>query len=319
MARFYDLISEVLDGGEPFAMAIISGIKGSSPQKQGAKALFLPDGRIIGTVGGGCLEAELQDRARRALRTGMPATFELLLDHDFGWDDGLVCGGKVTGLILPNAERASSIWRELSRREVSRTWGVRRDFSIDWAEDTGEADDWYYRETVSPACALWIAGAGHVGQAVARFAADLDFEVTVFDDRPMLANQRYFPAGTRFQVGAWERLLETVLPERTTFGLIVTRGHQHDALALRFWVGREFAFLGMIGSQRKKRLIFERLLEDGYATQEQLDRVKCPVGLEIGSRTVPEIAVSIIAQLVKRRAEWRATGVEAVVASRKIP
>jgi xanthine dehydrogenase accessory factor len=75
----------------------------------------------------------------------------------------------------------------------------------------------------------------------------------------------------------------------------------------------------MIGSQRKKRLIFERLLEDGYATQEQLDRVKCPVGLEIGSRTVPEIAVSIIAQLVKRRAEWRATGVEAVVASRKIP
>jgi xanthine dehydrogenase accessory factor len=154
---------------------------------------------------------------------------------------------------------------------------------------------------------------------VARFAADLDFEVTVFDDRPMLANQRYFPAGTRFQVGAWERLLETVLPERTTFGLIVTRGHQHDALALRFWVGREFAFLGMIGSQRKKRLIFERLLEDGYATQEQLDRVKCPVGLEIGSRTVPEIAVSIIAQLVKRRAEWRATGVEAVVASRKIP
>src|SRR5256886_8092036 len=88
MPRFFDFLPGALAEGQPFALGIISGIKGSSPQKQGAKALFFADGRIKGTLGGGCLEAEIQDRARRALLTQTPATFELVLDHDFGWDDG---------------------------------------------------------------------------------------------------------------------------------------------------------------------------------------------------------------------------------------
>src|SRR5438309_8729456 len=91
---------------EPVALGIISGVKGSSPQKVGAKALFYNDGRIKGTLGGGCLEAEIQQRAIQSLRTGEAETFDLLLDHDFGWDDGLICGGKVFGLILPNAQQA---------------------------------------------------------------------------------------------------------------------------------------------------------------------------------------------------------------------
>src|SRR2546428_1642218 len=102
MPRLYEQLSAALAEGEPFALGIISGIKGSSPQKKGAKALFFADGRIKGTLGGGCLEAEIQDRARRALLTQTPATFELVLDHDFGWDDGLICGGKRSGPILPH-------------------------------------------------------------------------------------------------------------------------------------------------------------------------------------------------------------------------
>src|SRR5216684_5138448 len=95
----FQALAEAARKGEPVALGIISGVKGSSPQKKGAKALFFADGRIKGTLGGGCLEAEIQDRARRALLTQTPATFELVLDHDFGWDDGLICGGKVCGLI----------------------------------------------------------------------------------------------------------------------------------------------------------------------------------------------------------------------------
>src|SRR2546422_11584785 len=110
MPQFYDQLMDALAGGEPFALGLISGIKGSSPQKKGAKALFFADGRIVGTLGGGCLEAEIQDRARRALRTGIPATFDLVLDHDFGGDDGLIGGGKGFGLILPRPVQASAIW-----------------------------------------------------------------------------------------------------------------------------------------------------------------------------------------------------------------
>jgi xanthine dehydrogenase accessory factor len=95
MSHFFELIVAALDDPMPFALGIISGVKGSSPQKQGAKALFFADGRIVGTLGGGCLEAEVRERARQSLLNRQAATFDLVLDHDFGWDDGLICGGKV--------------------------------------------------------------------------------------------------------------------------------------------------------------------------------------------------------------------------------
>src|SRR5437867_7001543 len=121
----FQALAEAARSGEPVALGIISGVKGSSPQKVGAKALFYPDGRIKGTLGGGCLEAEIQQRAIQSLRTGKAETFDLLLDHDFGWDDGLICGGKVFGVILPNAEKAGErFWGELGERKVEVEWGV---------------------------------------------------------------------------------------------------------------------------------------------------------------------------------------------------
>src|SRR6185503_11707739 len=177
-----------------------------------------------------------------------------------------------------------------------------KDFSIVLANGPATDDEWLYQETVPPPCALWIAGSGHVAQAVAPLALQLDFDVMVFDDRPTLANSRTFPAGTKFRVDYWEKLLIEPLPRRPTFGLIVTRGHQHDALVLRDWVQRPFAFLGLIGSKRKRRLIFEQFVRDGIATEAQLAKVACPVGLDIQAVSVPEIAVSVMAQLIQRRA-----------------
>jgi xanthine dehydrogenase accessory factor len=298
---FFGELVTALETGEPFALGIISGVKGSSPQKKGAKALFFADGRIVGTLGGGCLEAEVRERARQSLLKHQPAAFDLVLDHDFGWDDGLICGGKVCGLILPHAAQAKEIWRELASREQTRTWGIKNDFSIAWTD--GDNGEWLYRETVSPACALWIAGSGHVAQAVAPVATQLDFAVTVFDDRPALANHQYFPASTQLRVDAWEKILREPLPSTPTFALIVTRGHQHDALVLREWIHHPFVFLGMIGSKRKWRIISSQFAQDGIATEEQLARVECPVGLDIDAVSVNEIAVSIAARLVQRRAE----------------
>jgi len=93
------------------------------------------------------------------------------------------------------------------------------------------------------------------------------------------------------------------MPSRPTFGLIVTRGHQHDALVLRDWVHRSFKFLGMIGSRRKARLIFTQFLEDKIATEEELLKVACPVGVDIQAVSVPEIAVSVMAQFIQKRGE----------------
>ena len=324
----FQALADAARAGEPVALALISGVKGSSPQKIGAKALFYPDGRIHGTLGGGCLEAEIQQRAIEAIRTGQPAAFDLLLDHDFGWDDGLICGGKVLGLILPHATAAGAeFWTQLAQRQSTLSWGVIKDFSIsllptDHATDPGgpQAQSvlsvpsgnsalrsphsaFLYAETIAPPCNLWIAGAGHIAQAVAPLAAQLDFNVTVFDDRPALANHHYFPKEISIQTDVWEKLTARPLPDAPGFALIVTRGHRHDALVLAEWIHQPFLFLGMIGSARKARMIFEHFRAEKIATEAQLARVACPVGIKIKSQSVQEIAVSIMAQFIEKRAE----------------
>jgi len=297
---------------EPICLGVISGVKGSSPQKVGAKAVFYSDGRIAGTLGGGCLEAEIQQRAIQSLRTGQAAQFDLLLDHDFGWDDGLICGGKVFGLILPNAQKAGQqFWEELSERKNPVQWGVTTNFSIirvppvesNIADGFLSTSAWLYRETVAPPCALWIAGAGHIAQAVAPLAQQLDFAVTVLDDRPALVNRSYFPEEIALRADSWENLFKLSLPQAPSFGLIVTRGHRHDALILKEWIRKPFLFLGMIGSSRKARIIFEYFRQERIANQQDLERVVCPVGIKIKSQTVPEISVSIMAQFIDKRAE----------------
>lgn len=308
MSHFYEQLAEVLERKEPFALALISGVKGSSPQRTGAKALFLADGKIIGTLGGGCLEAEVHSRAKRAMKSGKPETFEMLLDHDFGWDDGLICGGAVMGLILPHAAQSAELWKKLTDTNEPICWGVKKDFSITIADSTPQPfnsstnNDWFYQETVSPLPALWIAGSGHVAQAVAPLAGQLEFEVTVFDDRPGLANYNFFPPDVKLRVGAWHDLLKEQLPKHDAFGLIVTRGHQHDALVLTEWIHRPFVFLGMIGSRRKARIIREQFIRDKIATPEQMNAVACPVGVDISAKSTHEIAVSILAQFVQKRA-----------------
>jgi xanthine dehydrogenase accessory factor len=187
------------------------------------------------------------------------------------------------------------------------TWGVSQDYSISGVPGTEPLNrppgNRLYEETVTAPCALWIAGAGHVAQAVAPLAVQLDFKVTVFDDRPALANHQFFPPEVGLHAEVWEKMLELPLPAVPTFGLIVTRGHRHDALVLKSWIHRPFLFLGMIGSTRKARTIFDHFIEEKLATHKDLQRVACPVGIKIRSRTVQEIAVSIMAQFIDKRAE----------------
>jgi len=308
----FQRLAEAARRNQAVALGIITEARGSSPQKIGAKAIFHADRRIEGTLGGGCLEAEVQRLALHAIKSGRPATFDLVLDHDFGWDDGLICGGKVFGVILPNAQNlGEEFWRQLAERKVELTWGVKKDYTCALASSTLQSSsastspDWLYTETITPACALWIAGSGHIAQAVAPLASQLDFAVTVFDDRPELANHQMFPSEVKVQVGNWSELCSAAFADVPTLGLIVTRGHKHDALVLESWIHRPFQFLGMIGSVRKARTISEHFIKEGIATPEEMARVACPVGIRIRSRSVMEIAVDIMAQYIDKRAELR--------------
>jgi xanthine dehydrogenase accessory factor len=145
-----------------------------------------------------------------------------------------------------------------------------------------------------------IVGGGHVGQAVCRLAAELDFLVTVIDDRPEVVSEERFPLATRRIAGKFSEVLPTVEITPETYCLIVTRGHNHDEEALFHLANRGARYVGMIGSKRKIRLILDDLLAEGLPP-EVLVQVRAPVGLDIGSQTVPEIAVSIAAELIAHR------------------
>jgi xanthine dehydrogenase accessory factor len=136
------------------------------------------------------------------LKSGQPATFDMLLDHDFGWDDGLICGGSVSGLILPRAAEAGGLWRKLAAATAPVRWGVKKDFSIALWRPRRMANG-FIRKRFRRRWTLWIAGSGHVAQAVAPLALQLDFAVTVFDDRPELANHEFFPPDVQLRVGGW--------------------------------------------------------------------------------------------------------------------
>src|SRR5262249_5646646 len=151
-----------------------------------------------------------------------------------------------------------------------------------------------------PRVRLVIVGAGHVGQAVADLAAQADFDVWVVDDRHQYANPERFPRAQRLLVGPIDEVLGPRDVTPRPYALIVPRGHGHDEEALYHLAPTTASYVGLIGSRRKIRLIFEGLREQGIA-EADLGRVAAPVGLDIGSQSVVEIAISIVAELIARR------------------
>jgi xanthine dehydrogenase accessory factor len=165
----------------------------------------------------------------------------------------------------------------------------------------------YFLEPVTPLPRLLVAGAGHVGRAVARLGEWLDFEVTVIDDRPEYARAERFSGDVRLIVADIEQAVREFPISADTYIVIVTRGHRQDAEALRACIHSPAAYIGMIGSRNKVALMRERFLTAGWASEQEWERVRAPVGLKIGSRTVNEIAVSISAELIQVRSRGRET------------
>jgi xanthine dehydrogenase accessory factor len=156
---------------------------------------------------------------------------------------------------------------------------------------------------ILPRITLLIVGGGHVGAAVAQRAAEVDFNICVLDDRADFASRERFPTAKRLVVGEIAARLRDLTAheiDASTYCIVVTRGHGHDEEALYHLAPSGAGYVGMIGSKRKIKLIFEDLIAKGIAP-DVLQRVHAPLGLDIGSQTVAEIAISIVAELIAYR------------------
>lgn len=179
---------------------------------------------------------------------------------------------------------------------------------IDVDQTKPEEKQVVFLESVLPLPKLLIAGAGHVGKAVSQFAGLLDFEVIVWDERKEYANKENLPYANKILTGKMDTRPADFKVDRNTFVVIVTPGHKNDSAVLKSFIGSEAGYIGMIGSKKKIAQVKKKFLSNGWATKEQWDKVYTPIGLEIHSKTVPEIAVSIVAQLIKVRFELNQNG-----------
>ena len=155
-------------------------------------------------------------------------------------------------------------------------------------------------EPLAPLPVLYVFGGGHISLSLARLAKLVDFRLVVIDDRPEFANKERFPDANETIAGDLTTLLPQLTVNGSSYIVIVTRGHQNDARILEWAARTEAAYVGMIGSKKKIRTIFEHLKTRGI-TEEQLSRVHSPIGLPIGAETPEEIAVSIMAEIIQVR------------------
>lgn len=290
-----------IDAGRPIALCVVVATRGSTPQAPGAMLCVDQAGQITGTVGGGCAEAEIRHRAIELLAAGgAPGTtsgnlVSLDLDHDFGFDDGLICGGSM--------DVAISVMSQPAHSQVLRQAAdcIRTGASATLLIQTGTADALAeHRIQIEATPKLVIAGGGHVGLALANMAVYLGFQITVIDDRQEYANTDRFAPPIEPVTGDIAETLSGWPIDPNTYIVIVTRGHKHDEQALAAVLNSPAKYIGMIGSRRKITVIFDDLKHDG-AKQEQLDRVHAPIGVAIKALTPEEIAVSIAAELISTR------------------
>jgi xanthine dehydrogenase accessory factor len=161
-----------------------------------------------------------------------------------------------------------------------------------------EPSSQFFLEAVFPPAKLIIAGAGHIGKSLAHLADMLDFEVTVIDDRPEYANYENISEASHIIVKDIGETIKDMNKSNDTYVVIVTRGHKDDASALKPCLGSELAYIGMIGSTHKIAAMKSDFIENGWATLKQWESIHTPIGIDIKSRSVEEIAISIAAQLV---------------------
>jgi xanthine dehydrogenase accessory factor len=206
----------------------------------------------------------------------------------------LVEGDRVVSGSFPYAETWLSLVQEKSRKAVGGT--------VVLIENRR-----FLAERSTHAGTVYLLGAGHVAQPVAALASLVNFETVVLDDREEFANAERFPQADTIRVlVSFEQAFEGMEIEEESYLVIVTQGHRHDKAALAQCLRTKAGYIGMIGSRRKRDMIYQDLLNEGFS-QADIDRVHCPIGLKIGGETPEEIAVSIVAELVQVRSE-RSTG-----------
>lgn len=339
MKDLYEKIYKLIKAGKNIVLATIYNSSGSSPRTSGAKMIILEDGSIFGTIGGGRMEAGVQQKAKEIFKRRQ---YEILQFSLKGIKDtDMICGGDVQILLeymdaaeeqtqkiyeqsekcVKNSENAIFIteitkgtkstahyvFSEKQEENINKEIdsrileSLRKDSRFRSLKCIAFDDKIFILEPVYLNDKVYIFGAGHVSKKLAELTKLVEFQTIVLDDREEFANRDRFPLSDKVMVlDSFDDPFKDISIDSESYMVIVTRGHETDFKVLRKALKSKAGYIGMMGSRRKRIELFKKLEMEGF-TEEDFKRVHCPIGIEIYAETPEEIAVSIAAELIKVR------------------
>jgi xanthine dehydrogenase accessory factor len=352
MKDIYQALTQLFTDGRSSVLATIITQGGPSPRGIGAKCLIVEEGLFAGTIGGGRLEADTIEEAKKVFDTNLPLRLQFFLKGTDVAGSDMLCGGEVEvflELVTPERQSYLSISNEVMRihnrggagllataidqeswysgqvpklflgKDGQRIGSIPGGEKLETAllermknildarkpeiislRDNGNDVEIFVEPIISNPV-LFVFGGGHVSKEIVPLASRVDFQVVVIDDREEFAHASLFPDATEVYQLPFEGVMDRLPVDKSSYLVIVTRGHMHDKTVLAQSLKTKAKYIGMIGSRRKRAIVYESLLEEGF-TQEDLSRVHAPIGIDIGAETPAEIAVSIVAELIKVRA-----------------
>lgn len=260
---------EYLEANEDLELVeIVKSSATGTPRKEGAVMFVDLNAESFGTVGGGNLEYQATLHAKDLLNKKESGEKIYNLSQKEAENIGMVCGGEshLKFTYLTNDEKSKDIIKELKKKNESKN-------------------------------TVYIFGAGHVSMELAKILKYVEFNVVVWDDRDNFANEKRFPDANKVICEPMENITDKISITDKDLVVIMTRGHVYDYIVEKQVLNSKAAYIGVIGSRSKNKVLREKLIDDGF-TEERIDNVSAPIGLPIAAETPEEIAISIAGELI---------------------
>ncbi|MFQ6612677.1 MAG: XdhC family protein [Fidelibacterota bacterium] len=313
------------DFSQKAALCSVVFWRGSVPRKDFPIMFIFDSGQSFGTIGGGTMEKTTIEQAKKVIKTDKASLEKYDFTNNDITNEGGLCGGVMEILIEPYRPEIQAFLRTLRSKlvltsvnrqsfEVTRRvihpsaippdLPVKLENLISSTKSTGESvsltidDTLYLVQKIQPPPLLHIFGGGHVGKAVADLAHFTELNLVIYDDRADFANKERFPFAIEYICAPLPAILKKIKINSNDLALIATRGHQHDLELLRVILRDPPRWVGLVSSRRKWKILAQALRDEGYK-QHVINAVHAPVGLDINAQTVPEIAVSIIGDIIQ--------------------
>jgi xanthine dehydrogenase accessory factor len=292
-------------GGQAVALATVVATRRSAPRPLGSKLAVSETGELAGSVSGGCVESDVAVHAREVLESGRPKLLSYGIADEDAWEVGLPCGGEIDVFVervedeLPDPETPQVIFTVVEGHRVGERW-VSGDGEVTRTQLLERDGERVFAEVLGPPPSLLVFGAVDLAEELCRAAKGLGWRTVVADARARFATSERIPSADELLVAWPEDVLQQVGPDERTAVVVLTHEDRWDVPALAGALASNAFYVGALGSRRTQERRREQLLETGVS-EDQLERLCGPAGLDLGAGTPAETAVSILAEILAVR------------------